>query len=613
MRLLDRVPIHRFAVGDPGELRRWSQAVRAVVQRLALPESPRVTCDPRDGALLREDGSRMGTLRWHDAGTAHGAVVVHCADGVAADLHDRGFATLSLDIAPAEDAEALLLHGRSPLAALTDDMLAAVRWARDRFGKVGLYGEGDGAAVALHTALLADEPLPLAAAGHGGSYTQLGMPALPGILRYADLPDLYAALAPRPLLLPEPPQAVRDAYKAFDATGVLSDGGTAAGFFRDAFRRGADAPPVPPLRVHFDVGARLEVADRMDQILASGMLTQGRVVAEFEESAARHTGAETVAVSSGTAALDIAYQLLDVRGRTVLVPVNTFFATAASVDRVGGRVEFVDMELDGLGMDPEALREALGRCEDVAAVVIVHIGGVVAPSVKEILLECAARGIPVVEDAAHALGSRLGGELAGAFGDVATFSLHPAKVATSGEGGLLTARDPGHLHAARGLRDHGKVSADRNIHDRLGNNWRLSEPHAAVGLAHLSRLDAQLAARRALAARYDERLAQVPRLRPYVVEAGVQSNYYKYLAFLDPEVDRAELKARLRQRHGVALAGEVYDVLLSEQPYYAARGVAGDFEKARWFARHHVCLPVFPTMSTADQDRVVEALVAELS
>lgn len=533
---------------------------------------------------------------------------MHSADETAASLAQQGFATLSLSISDRDEA-ALRLIGRSLLARLIDETLAVVGWARDEFDRVGLYGDGEGAAVVLHAALLTD--LPLAVSAHSASYSELDKPALPGILRHADLPDLYAALAPRPLLLSDPPQPVLDAYKAFDAS--VSSAASVADFFADAFRDAPAPPAVPPLKVHFDLSARVEVLDRVDQVLASGMLTQGTLVDQFERVAARYTGAETVAVNSGTAALDIAYQLLDVRERTVLAPVNTFFATAASIERMGGKVEFVDTELDGFGIDPISLRDAIAKNDDIAAVVAVHIGGVIAPSFKEVLAQCAERGIPVVEDAAHALGSRLDGRLAGTFAQMATYSLHPAKVATSGEGGLFTAVVPAQLDAARRLRDHGKISVSQNIHDRLGNNWRLSEVHAAVGLSHLTRLDELLSMRRALADWYDEHLEAVPRLKRYVPPAGVESNYYKYIAFLDPSVDRAELKARLRRRHGVSLAGEVYDVLLSDQPFFAQRFAGHTFPQAQWFARHHICLPAFPSMTKDQQRHVIHALASELS
>ncbi len=620
-KLLDRTPSHRFSQGDAAELRRWAGEVRAVVQRLALPEQTVLTVEESrrldsDGlsreelVFRREDGSAFtAMLVKPDEQTRQAAVVAYGTDPDVLALD--GLTVLALSTVDEADDEALLLVGRSRLAAGVDDVLAAVHWLRDHLeiDIVGLYGKDS---VVLHAALIAGGSAPVAIDAAVGSYTEPGSRelALPGILRYADLPDLYAALAPRPLWLPAESAVVREAYKAYGAEEHLQIGKSLVSFFCGA---PAATPSIPPLRVHFGIPARLEVADRLDQVLASGMLTQGKLVVEFEKMAQRFTGAESIAVSTGTAALDIAYQLLNVTGKTVLAPVNTFFATAASIERMGGKVDFVDIELDGFGMDPQAMREALDRHDDVAAVVAVHIGGVVAPSFKQVLAECAARGIPVVEDTAHALGATLDGQLAGTFAAMGTYSLHPAKVATSGEGGFFVAKEAAHLDAARKLRDHGKISIDKNVHDRLGNNWRLSEVHAAVGLAHFAQLDEMLAMRRSLAAWYDEHLDSVPRVKRYAVPAGSESNYYKYMAILDPAVDRAELKARLRQRHGVSLAGEVYDVLLSDQPYFADRFAGRTFEQAHWFTRHHICLPAFPSMSTAEQRHVLHALRTELS
>jgi dTDP-4-amino-4,6-dideoxygalactose transaminase len=407
------------------------------------------------------------------------------------------------------------------------------------------------------------------------------------------------------------------AYRTAGADGQFAAGAVDAAAVVEFFsaRLGAPRPTplVPPLRVRFDVPARLEIADRVDQVLASGMLTQGDMVLEFEREATNWTGFPALAVSTGSSALDIAYNLIGVAGRTVLVPVNTFFATASSAIRAGATVDFVDIELDGFGMDPDALAEALDRHEDVAAVAVVHIGGVVSSSVPAVRDLCAARATPLIEDSAHSLGSRYNGQLSGTFGRMSTFSLHPAKVATSGEGGLIGLSDEKDYLNAQLWRDHGKVSIDKNVHDRLGTNWRLSEVHASVGLAHFGQLKSMLAERRRLAAFYDEHLDSVPLVRRYEAPAGVESNYYKYLAFLDPSVSRPDLKARLKRNHGVSLAGEVYDVLLSDQPYFAEAFAGRSFERAAWFTSHHICLPAFPSMTAAEQLHVLHALRTELS
>ncbi|MEU7645166.1 DegT/DnrJ/EryC1/StrS family aminotransferase [Streptomyces huasconensis] len=722
--LLAAVPSLRPAAGDTTEGRTAaSRQLRAVVERLARVErAPLAVTDThvsvRDG-LHRERlvldspvrGTFHGTLLAPHGVPRGPAVLVlggrnarldqltgdvppdHPDRNVAEHLARAGFVTLSFDHGigggldeerrAGRDEGTLLAHafaltGRSLLGALVGDALGAldVLAAHPRADpdRLGLFGHSLGAAVALHTALLAPrQGLPLCAASHLGSYQALYArlltghegAALPGILEYADLADLYAALAPAPLQLQygtadtylEPADArtaadrVRAAFAVAGASAEIHElpmgHGTHVGHAADFFTRslsgdagdavaacdavpaertGLDAPAqrirfaVPAQRIRFEVSERRAVLDRVDAALASGVLTQGPQVARFEElSRACTGGAETVAVASGSAALEIALRIVGVAGRTVLVPVNTFFATAASAVRAGASVRFVDIEPDGLGMDPDALRAAVDRCPDTAAVLPVHIGGIVSPALDAVLTYCRERGIPVVEDAAHAFGATLGGRPAGSFGRFGAFSFFPTKVAVSGEGGLLSAALPDDAEQVRRWRDHGKSAQGSTLHDRPGGNWRLSELHAAVGTVDLERFARTLAARRELAARYDVLLADVPGLRPHAVPDGSDSNFYKYLAHLDPEgpLDRTLLKKRLRERHGVSLAGEVYDHLLCDHPYFASghQPASGDgpFERARRFARHHVALPLYPSLTEAEQIRVVTALRSELS
>lgn len=581
-------------------------------------------------------------------------------------LARAGFVTLTLDYGlgdaartPAGPSDAaaslhqyLALTGGSLIGALTEDALAALRWLathpRVDPARMGLFGHSLGAAVSLHTALVLGRPVPVCAASHLGGYATLyGLRrtgpeggALPGILRHADLPRLYAALAPAPLQLQfglddpylDPADAaaagavVEAAYAAIeeppdakDQVEVLAlpmSHGTAAGE-ATRFFTGALAAPlpdharVPAGKVIFDVPSRVEITERVDAALATGSLTLGRFGRRLEDIAEPWAGAPAVAVASGSAALEIAFRIVGVSRRTVLVPANTFFATAASAIRAGANVDFVDMELDGLGMDPDALRERLDHHDDVAAVVPVHIAGVVAPAIDEVLAECARRGIAVIEDAAHALGSALAGRPAGALGRMGAFSLYPTKVATSGEGGLLSCVRRADAEPARCYRDQGKASFEANVHAVLGSNWRMSELHAAVGIAHLERLGDIIEERRALTAWYDERLDGLRGLRVYHPPAGVRGNYYKYVAVLNEGIDRERLRRRLRDR-GVALSGGVYDTLVPEQPYFAGRSDGRRYPRAELFARRHVCLPLFNGMTERQQRAVADALRAEL-
>ncbi len=585
---------------------------------------------------------------------------------LAEQLAHNGFVTLTMDysldggldpqrLAGRDEATVLAhmfaLYGRSLLGALVGDALAAVRWLaahpRVSTARPGLLGHSLGGAVALHTALLDDgPPRPVCVASHLGSYPVLygrlltghEAAALPGVLRYADLPDLFVALAPAPLQVQhgqfdpflDPADAaaagklVRGGYAAAgagDQVEILElpiGHGTAVDqaieFFDRTLRNLTSPPvPIPPVRVHFDVTARREVLDRVDESLASGALTLGPHLRRLEQVADPWVGGPAIGVGSGSAALEVALRVLGVAGRTVLVPVNTFVATATAALRAGARVDVVDLEPDGLGLDPDALRERLDQHRDVAAVVVVHIAGIISPALRDILLECDTRGIPVVEDAAHALGSRLDGRPAGSFGRLAAFSLYPTKVATSGEGGLITAARPADRDLAVRLRDHGRTAPGSTRHDCVGGNWRMSEVQAAVGLAHLERFAAILTERERLAAWYDAHLDGLPKLRRHRRPAGVQSNVYKYVALLDEDVDRGQLKDRLRSRHGVALSGEVYDILLCDQPVFRETLAGRCYPQARRFAERHVCLPVFPQMTTEQQQRVVTALHSELS
>ncbi|MHA6762984.1 DegT/DnrJ/EryC1/StrS family aminotransferase [Streptacidiphilus sp. PAMC 29251] len=591
---------------------------------------------------------------------------------IAARFAAAGFMSLTLDyglsgqLDPARlhgrDEAAVLAHlhaaaGRPLLGLLARRALTALTWLEDQptveRGRVALFGHSLGGAVALHAALAADRPIPLCTASHLGSYQVLGYghPAglLPGIARHADLPDLYGALAPAPLQLQfglrdvelDPAdsatagETVADLYRAAGAAGgvevlglpmghgtsvadalafcarTLAGGAEGAGGVEGAEE--AVPAPVPPIRVVFSTAMREQVADTVEEILGSGTLTLGSTVAAFEAELGPWVGGTAVAVDSGSAALELAMRHIGVVGRVVLTPVNTFYATAAAALRAGATVDFVDLEPEGLGLDLASLQERLDlHGSAVAAVVAMHTGGIVAPSLLDVVEVCRARGIPVIEDAAHAFGSALHGRRAGSIGDYGAFSFYPTKVLTSAEGGAVTARSPEHFDAFRRLRDHGRTRPGATTHDCLGSNWRLSEVHAAVGLAQLRVFAERTAERERIAARYDEQLADLPGLRVLPVPAGSSTTWYKYLAELAEDVDRAALKARLRAGHGVALAGEVYDLLLTDQPIFADLRAGRRFPQAERFAARHVCLPVYAGLTGPEQDRIVSALRKEL-
>jgi dTDP-4-amino-4,6-dideoxygalactose transaminase len=314
-----------------------------------------------------------------------------------------------------------------------------------------------------------------------------------------------------------------------------------------------------------------------------------------------------VAVASGTAALTIALLALGVRGREVVVPANTFYATAAAVLQAGARPVFADVDAGTFALNATTTAAAL--TPRTAAVVAVHIGGLIPPQIDELRALCDERGIALVEDAAHAHGATFDDRFAGSFGAAAAFSFYPTKVVTSGEGGMVLTFSEELAQEARIYRDQGKGAFSANHHVRLGSAWRMSELHAATGLVHLRRMEEFIARRRAVAARYDKALADLDGLQPLAEPPGCRSNIYKYIALLPAGLDRARFKSELAQRFQIKLSGEVYDLPLHRQPVLAE--YAGPpLPVAEDLAARHICLPVHSDMTDGEVDEVLAAVAA---
>ncbi len=369
---------------------------------------------------------------------------------------------------------------------------------------------------------------------------------------------------------------------------------------------------VQAARVVFPEADRLEIAAAITGILASGILTLGPYTDRFEQAfAAAHGDAASppltaVATSSGTSALEITLRALGVDGRDVIVPANTFYATAAAVISAGGRPVFADVDPATFALSPQTVRAAL--TPDTAAVLLVHIGGLITPDAAALAGLCAEHDIMLVEDAAHAHGSTTGGQFAGSFGVAAAFSFYPTKLVTSGEGGMILTSRADLAAEARIYRDQGKGSFGVNQHVRHGYAWRMSELSAVTGLVHLRRLAGFIARRREVAARYDEGLASIGLPQPLPEPAGCVANYYKYIALLPAGVDRAWFRSEVAGRHDVRLAGEVYDLPLHRQPVLQKYWQGSSLPVAEDVCSRHVCLPVHSDMRDEEVEQVLAAV-----
>lgn len=346
------------------------------------------------------------------------------------------------------------------------------------------------------------------------------------------------------------------------------------------------------------------IVERIREVLETrAYLTLGRYGEEFERKFAERVGvAHAVAVSSGTAALEIILRALRVQGCEVVVPTNTFAATAFAVIHAGAVPVFADSAED-LAVDPEDVERRIGpKCK---AVVTVDIGGHVSPGVFALRKLCERKGLYLVEDAAHAHGSGIAGQQAGTLGCAGAFSFFSTKVMTTGEGGMIVTADATLGEKARLLRDQAKVSG-ANYHDELGYNWRMTEFQAILGLAQLRRLEEFVSRRTEIARIYDagwENLGEARRLLP---APASRPNYYKYVLFLKTKAPH-QIGRQLKERFGIHLGGAVYDTPCHLQPVFR-EFARGGLPRAEELSRRHICPPIYPSLTDEEAQYVVEAL-----
>jgi dTDP-4-amino-4,6-dideoxygalactose transaminase len=359
-----------------------------------------------------------------------------------------------------------------------------------------------------------------------------------------------------------------------------------------------------------------EEVEAVTEVLRSGWVAQGPRVRQFEEAfASRQQAPYAVAVSSCTTALHLALYVAGIgAGDEVVVPSFSFIATTNAVRYVGADPVFADVDALTGNVTAETVLPHL--TERTRAVIAVDQGGV--PVDLDPLRElCDPRGILVLEDAACGAGSTYKGAPVGAGAVLTAWSFHPRKLLTTGEGGMLTSSREDWARRARTLREHAMSAsaADRHAstlaplesYDEVGFNFRMTDLQAAVGIVQLGKLDAIIARRRELAARYQESLAGVAGLRAVTDPAYGTCNYQSFWVEVGPEypLDREGLLARLAEagvsaRRGIMAA--------HRQPPY--RDLPADLPVTERLTDSTLILPLYHQLTRDDQDRVIDVLLS---
>lgn len=349
--------------------------------------------------------------------------------------------------------------------------------------------------------------------------------------------------------------------------------------------------------------------------LRSGWVVQGPKVESFENEIAKYVGAKyAVATSSCTTALHLALLLLGVGpGDEVIVPSFTFIATANSVLYTGATPVFADVIKDTYNLDPEDVKRKITKRTRV--IMPVHQAGLAA-SMQEIIQIAKKLNIFIVEDAACALGSRIDGKHVGVFGEIGCFSFHPRKSITTAEGGMLVTNNEEFAKRARILRAHGMSVSDRERHESksfisetyttLGYNYRMSDIHAAIGLAQFRKIDFILKKRIALANRYTQYLSDIPYIIPPCIPQGYMHTFQSYVIRLSEKspVSRETFMAGLLQ-NGISTRIGIKACHL-ESLYQKEK--ATTLINTELLAKTIITLPLYVAMTFEEQDRVIESI-----
>jgi perosamine synthetase len=364
-----------------------------------------------------------------------------------------------------------------------------------------------------------------------------------------------------------------------------------------------------------------EDIDAVVDVLRSDWLTTGPHVGRFEETFASRVGARhAVAVSNGTAALHAAaFGARLGPGDEVIVPALTFAASANCVRYVGADVVFVDVRPDTLTIDPAAVEAAV--TSRTRAIITVDFAGHPCDFLE---LEAIAsrRELTLIDDAAHALGARYRGRPLGAIGDITTFSFHPVKHVTMGEGGVVTTGNDDIADRLRRFRNHG-ITSDHRQREKVGSwfyemvdlgfNYRITDFQCALGTSQMAKLDASLARRRSIAARYQEAFARRDDLDVPVVAPDREPAWHLYTVRLRLDrlrVGRADVFRAMRAEN---IGVNVHYIPVPWHPYYQQLG----YRKGQWPITENayerlLSLPMWPGMSDADAEDVIVAMTRVL-
>ncbi len=363
---------------------------------------------------------------------------------------------------------------------------------------------------------------------------------------------------------------------------------------------------------YFSKDDRKDITAKIDGILKSGQLAQGKYVEEFERKFAKMTGSDHgIATNSCTSALEISIRALGIKNKTIMVTTNTFVASVNAIILSGNTPLIVDIDENTLCMSKESILKNLS--DDVGAIMWVHMAGLISPDIFEIQAICRERGIYIIEDAAHAHGASARGLQAGNIGDVGCFSFYPTKVLATGEGGMITTNNKEVAEKTGIMRYHGVTrhlgeltGVDYGVHSIYSSqNFRMTETSAIIGISQLSHLDEFVRRRNEIAFEYSRCLMNTKGITLLPLHEGVHS-YWNYYFIVDNHIDRNQLSNFLYNQ-GIENANAYYPTCHQQKLYN--KFTIDEYPVADDILQRHLSLPMYVELSNDDVKYIAEKVI----
>jgi perosamine synthetase len=359
-----------------------------------------------------------------------------------------------------------------------------------------------------------------------------------------------------------------------------------------------------------------EIKSKWEEILDTGMFIQGKHVAKLEEEFASYCDTKyAIATNSGATALEVALRATGIENKKFIVPTQTFIASVSAIIRSNNIPVITDINPETQCLDLEIIKQNID--DQTAGIMWVHMAGLISPDYLEIKKYCDKKGLIILEDASHAVGSSMKGHKAGNLGLAGCFSLFATKIITSGEGGMITTNDEKFAKECRILRNHGSVRNDGNVKGLdygvnctyASSNYRMVETSAVVGLTQLRRVDEFVHKRNLIADRYKAKLSSKLFLPP--VNEDTKMTWWQYIIILPKSFsrqDRENFAKELLEKYKIPTANAYWPACHDQPAFKFYVNPDQQYKNANDILDRHLSLPMYFEMELEQVDYISKSI-----